>query len=140
VVSAWIYIGGAAAWLSFGNHDQFLLAEWNWRFMNNKMSASVAYNNPSSTIAELYANFSYFSYFYVLIFITYLLLLSKLFVNLSFYPLRFVFLIYLTFYFTKYSVKEFLPNFFDYRLLITLLVSNLLLYFIVDKRKKNAKF
>jgi len=128
------------AWLSFGNHEQFLLAEWNWRFMNDKMNSSVAYNNPSSVFAELYANFSYFSYFYVFMFFTYLLLLSKFLVNVSFYPLRLISLIYLTLYFTKYSVKEFLPNFFDYRLLITLLVSNLLLYFIVDKRKKNAKF
>jgi hypothetical protein len=126
-------------WYTLGNHEQFLLAEWNWRFMNDKMNSSVAYNNPSSVFAELYANFSYFSFFYVLMFFTYVLLLSKILVNMSFFPLRLISLIYLTFYFTKYSVREFLPNIFDYRLLITLLVSNLLLYFIVDKRKNNAK-
>ena len=62
-------------WYSFFSHDQFVLAEWNWKFMNNRFHNHIYYQNPSSFVAELYANFNYlgilfipFVFFYIVFF------------------------------------------------------------------------
>ena len=110
-------------WFSFFNHDQFVLAEWNWKFMNNRFHNHIYYQNPSSFVAELYANFNYlgilfipFVFFYI-VFFTYII--NKYFPVNS----RIILIIFISFYFTKYSRTEFLTKMFDYRLCCVLLIS-----------------
>jgi hypothetical protein len=115
------------SWYSFGNHEQFLLAEWNWRFMNDKMNSILAYNNPSSFVAELYANFGYFSVFMYPVVFLYIGAITV--VILRFFPRYFgpSLVAFLSVYYSKYSVKEFLPTILDYRLFLVFFVLTLVI-------------
>ena len=126
-------------WFSFFNHDQFILAEWNWKYMNDSFHKDNYYQNPSSFIAELYANFNYLGiiflplpFFYIIFFCV---LICKFFPRNS----RFVLIIYLSFYFSKYSRTEFFNKFLDYRLCCTLLISFVFFYIILKLNKSKFR-
>jgi hypothetical protein len=110
-------------WYSLLNHDQFVLAEWNWKFMNNWFHKDIFYQNPSSFIAELYANFYYFGFLFIP-FVLFYIVFFTFFIN-KYFPLnsRIVLIIFISFYFSKYSRTEFLTKMFDYRLCCVLLIS-----------------
>jgi hypothetical protein len=117
-------------WYTLGMHEQFLLSEWNWRIMHNKMNTVLAYNNPSSFIAEFFANFGYFGFLLWWLPFLYVGCISLLIVRVYPYNFRGVMAVYLTFYFSKYSVKEFLTTIFDYRLVIVVLISGFFFYLV----------
>jgi oligosaccharide repeat unit polymerase len=115
------------SWYTFGMHDQFLLAEWNWRLMHDKLDGGIAYNNPSSFVAEFYANFGILSPALWWLVLVYIGLISVLVIKVAPKEFKVIYLVYLTLYFSKYSVKEFIPTIFDYRLFFMVLFS--LLFF-----------
>jgi len=122
------------SWYTFGLHDQFLLAEWNWRFMNDKLNTFLAYNNPSSIVAELYANFNVLGLFLIFLFFGYVIFVSRLLSLLVYSRIQSVLFIYLTFYFSKYSVREFMTAIFDYRLVLTVFICSSLIYVLSSKK------
>ncbi len=87
--------------------------------MNGKLNTELAYNNPSSIVAELYANFNVLGLFLILFFFSYVIFVSRLLSLIVYSRLRGVLFVYLTFYFSKYSVREFMTAIFDYRLVLT---------------------
>lgn len=121
-------------WYTLGQHEQFLLAEWNWRFMNGRLNAELAYNNPSSIVAELYANFNAFGLFFILLFFSYVIVVSRLLSLIVYSRLKGVLFIYLTFYFSKYSVREFMTAIFDYRLVATVVICSVVIYLLTKKK------
>lgn len=129
-LDSFLFGSSVPSWYSFGAHEQFLLAEWNWRFMNNKMFSLLAYNNPSSFIAESYANFGYFGFAVIPFVVMYIVIVSVTAIRIV--PRQFspIVLVFLTVYYSKYSIKEFMTTVVDYRLVsVIFTISFLLLSF-----------
>jgi hypothetical protein len=91
--------------------------------MNDKLGSDLAYNNPSSFVAELFANFGYFSPVFWGFVFSYILFATIVAIRIVPSGFKSVYLVFLTFYFSKFSAKEFMPTIFDYKLLTLIIVS-----------------
>lgn len=133
-LSNMLYGTSLPSWYSLGAHEQFSLSEWSWRETTGRFNSELYYHNPSSLVAEAYANFNIFGLpIYGFIFSTYIWLYSKLIYVFFSKKSYMISIIYLSYYFSKYSVREFGPQLLDYRLWAILIF--IFIFFSIKNRK-----